>query len=294
MSEKPTRLSDKQLKDQLQSEVKQTQNQKIVVENNFPTEIIELPSKGIPYPEDNPLSSGKVEMKYMTAKEEDILTTQSYIQQGIVLDKLFKALIVSNGEGQTVKYNDLLVGDKNAIMIAARVLGYGKDYTVQIPDPYNNNEMQECLILLDEIEDKPLHDEISKFPNQSEFEFQLPIAKKPITFKLMTHGMERKVDYVIKDIKKKQKRTKDETDRTMSTRLKHLITAIDGKSDSKFIDDFVDNHMLAYDSRMFRKYVTALTPDLDLIYSFVSNETGDEQEMEIPIEVSFFWPDARV
>ena len=89
----------------------------------FPTETIELPSKGLIYPEDNPLSSGTIEMKYMTAKEEDILSNQSYIQNGTVIDKLLKSLIVSK-----INYNDLIVGDKNAIMIAARILGYGKDY----------------------------------------------------------------------------------------------------------------------------------------------------------------------
>ena len=89
----------------------------------IPTETIDLPSKGLIYPSDNPLSSGKIEMKYMTAKEEDILTNQNYIQKGIVLDKLLQALIVSK-----INYSDLIVGDKNAIMVAARVLGYGKDY----------------------------------------------------------------------------------------------------------------------------------------------------------------------
>ena len=233
-------------------------------------------------------------MKYMTAKEEDILTTQSYITQGVVLDKLFQSLIVGNGEGKPIKYNDLLTGDKNAIMVAARVLGYGKDYTVKIPDPFNNDQPQECTIDLTEIEDKPIHKEIKAHPDQAEFEFELPLSKKRITFKLMTHGTEKKIDYALKDIKKKQKRTKDETDRSMSTRLKHMITAIDDEKSQKFIDQFVDNHMMAYDSREFRKYIQAINPDLDLTYLFVSNETGDEQEMEIPIEVSFFWPDARI
>ena len=92
--------------------------------NEFPTEIIELPSKGIVYPESNPLSSGKIEMKYMTAFHEDILTNQNYIKQNIVLDKLLQSLIVSK-----INYNDLLLGDKNALLVAARILGYGKDYT---------------------------------------------------------------------------------------------------------------------------------------------------------------------
>ncbi len=294
MSEKPQRISDKKLKEQLQQEIKQEKNQKVVVENNFPTEIIDLPSKGIPYPEDHPLSSGKIEMKYMTAKEEDILTTQSYIVQGVVLDKLFQSLIVSNGEGEKVKYNDILVGDKNAIMVAARVLGYGKEYKVNIPDPYNNDKPQETLILLNELQDKPLHEEITKYPNNNEFEFELPLSKKRLTFKLMTHGTEKRVEYALKEIKKKQKRVKDETDRNMSTRLKNLITAIDGEKDTKFISDFVDNHLMAYDAREFRNYVKKITPDLELDFTFISDETGDEVEMEIPIEVSFFWPDARV
>ena len=83
----------------------------------FPTEVVELPSKGLIYPKDNPLSSGKIEMKYMTAREEDILTNQNYIQKGIVLDKLLESLIVSK-----VNYKDIIIGDKNALLIASRVL----------------------------------------------------------------------------------------------------------------------------------------------------------------------------
>ena len=90
----------------------------------FPTETVELPSLGLIYPKDNPLSSGKIEMKYMTAKEEDILTNQNYISKGIVLDKLIESLIVSK-----ININDIVIGDKNALLIASRVLGYGKDYS---------------------------------------------------------------------------------------------------------------------------------------------------------------------
>ena len=92
---------------------------------SFPTEVVDLPSKGLVYPETSPLSSGKVEMKYMTAREEDILTNQAYIQKGTVLDKLLESLIVTKG----VNVKDLIVGDKNSLFVAARVLGYGKDYS---------------------------------------------------------------------------------------------------------------------------------------------------------------------
>ena len=95
-----------------------------MAEFKFPTEEVELPSKGLLYPKDSPLSSGKVEIKYMTAKEEDILTNQNYIQKGIVIDKLIESLVVTK-----VNFNDILIGDKDALLIASRILGYGKDYT---------------------------------------------------------------------------------------------------------------------------------------------------------------------
>ena len=106
----------------------------------FPTEVVELPSKGLVYPEDNPLSSGTIEMKYMTAKEEDILTNQNYIKDGTVIDRLMKSLIVSK-----INYDDLIVGDKNAVMVASRILGYGKDYTFK----YNGEEVTVDLSTLE-------------------------------------------------------------------------------------------------------------------------------------------------
>ena len=129
------------------NQAKQQYETNQVRDYKFPTEIIELPSKGLLYPKENPLSSGKVEMKYMTAKEEDILTTQSYIKDGSVLDRLFQSLIISNGEGQPIKYVDLVTGDKNAIMIAARVLGYGKDYEVEIEDPFSGKKQKYVIDL---------------------------------------------------------------------------------------------------------------------------------------------------
>ena len=105
-----------------------------MAEFKIPTEIVTLPSKGLLYPKESPLAKGEIEMKYMTAKEEDILTNVNYIRQGIVLDKLLQALIVT-----PIDYNELLVGDKNAILVAARVLGYGKDYDITYTDE-NGNE----------------------------------------------------------------------------------------------------------------------------------------------------------
>ena len=113
-------------------------------EFKIPTEMVELPSKGLLYPEGHPLAEGKIEMKYMTAREEDILTNQNYIRQGIVIDKLLQSLIMTKFD-----YNDLLIGDKDAIMMAARILGYGKDYKFT----YLGEEITVDLTILEE---KPL------------------------------------------------------------------------------------------------------------------------------------------
>ena len=134
------KLNDEQLKAQVAKQYKKT-------ELKFPTEIIDLPSKGLVYPEGHPLRDGRVEMKYMTAKEEDILSSQSLIKKGIVLDRLFQSLIIGNGEGAPFDYDDLVVGDKNAVMVAARVLGYGKDYDVEINIPQLDEPHRETVDL---------------------------------------------------------------------------------------------------------------------------------------------------
>ena len=138
-------MSDSEIKDKLLSQFKQED----VKKSNFPTEVVPLPSRGLLYPIDHPLADGFIEMKYMTAREEDILTSQNLIKQGVVLDKLFESLIVT-----TVNYGDIYSGDKNAIMVAARLLGYGNDYNVEIDDPFSPGTKQKLTIDLSQIEQK--------------------------------------------------------------------------------------------------------------------------------------------
>jgi hypothetical protein len=238
------------------------------MEKNIPTEIIELPSKGLLYAPENPLSSGKIEMCYMTAKHEDILTNQSYIQKGVVLDKLFQALIVSK-----VDYNDLVTGDKNAIMVAARILGYGKDYTFD----YNGNEYNIDLTKLD---NKPFT-VLNKGVN--EFNYTLSSTGTNITYKILTHGDEQKIQAELDGLKKINKNASPE----LSTRLKYVITSVNEDRDVKTIREFVDNHLLARDSRELRKYIKENQPDVDL--SFFPE--GNSDRVDIPIGLKFFWPD---
>lgn len=239
----------------------------------FPTETVDLPSKGLLYPEDHPLASGKIEMKYMTAKEEDILTNQNYISNGTVLDKLLQSLIITK-----VNYDDLLVGDKNAIMIASRVLGYGKDYEFT----YNG---ESHTVDLSSLENKPL-DESLFTRGQNEFEFQLPYSKTNITFRLLDGHLEKKIEAEIRGLKKINKTASPD----LSTRMKHLITSVEGDSSTKTIRDFVDNYLLARDSRALRQHVSDFQPDIDLEISIMSQ--GEDKVIEIPIGVNFFFPDA--
>ena len=240
----------------------------------FPTEVVELPSKGLIYPKDNPLSSGKIEMKYMTVKEEDILTNTNYIQKGIVLDKLLESLIVSK-----INYNDLITGDKNALLIAARVLGYGKNYEFS----YSGETLSVDLTTL---EDKNLNTKDLIEEGINEFEFSLPNSKTIITFKLLTHGDERSIDRELQGLKKIRKDIIPEA----TTRLKYMITSVDGDREKKTIREFVDNYLLAIDARSLREEIRRVSPDVKLKYY------GDdvEEAITIPVDLTFFWPDARV
>jgi len=246
----------------------------------FPTEIVELPSKGLVYPKDHPLASGKIEMKYMTAKEEDILTNQNYIKQGIVIDKLLQSMIITKFD-----YNDLIVGDKDAIMLAARILGYGKDYTFNY---YSNNleGTDEITVDLTLLKEKIL-DEKLVTKEKNEFHFKLPHTGNEITFKLLTHGDESNIDKEIQSLKKIDKNSNSD----MTTRLRYIILSVNGDYDKKTIREFINYGFLAKDSRAFREYINTISPGVDLKYTH-TYANGEEEDINIPIGVNFFWPDA--
>ena len=244
--------------------------------HQFPTEEVTLPSKGLLYPESSPLSKGVITMKYMTAREEDILTNQNLIANGTVIDKLIESLIVT-----PIDYNDLLVGDKNAILIAARILGYGKDYEFN----YNGEEIS---VDLTSIEDKPLDESLIK-EGKNEFNFTLPTSKKEVTFKFLSHKDEKAIDAELKGLKKLNKNASAE----VSTRLKYLIISVDNDYEKSTIREFVDTQLLAIDSRALRKYIADVQPDTNLTFKHEASN-GDFIDIDIPINLNFFWPDAQV
>jgi hypothetical protein len=243
-------------------------------EKKFPTEVIDLPSEGKLYPKDSPLSSGKLEVKYMTAKEEDILTSANLIKKGLAVEKLLDSLIVT----ENVKIDDLVLGDKNAVMVAARVLAYGPEYTCDITNP-NNGEMMNHTFNLADCPFKKLPTDI----NGNSFSLDLPISKKTIEFKLLTGREEKLIDEELKASSK----TGSDVSPELTTRLRHVILSVDGDTNQSTISNFVIN-MLARDSLVLRQKINAISPDIELKQEVEIG--GDVVEVNIPLTTEFFWP----
>jgi hypothetical protein len=252
-----------------------------MAELKLPTEMVSLPSKGLLYPKESPLAKGEIEMKYMTAREEDILTNQNYIRQGTVVDKLLQSLIVT-----PINYDELLIGDKNAILVAARILGYGAEYSFK----YSNDRGQEIETTVDlsALNEKTIDETLFK-KGINEFSFNLPKSGNTITFKLLTHGDEKKIDAEVKGLLKvKPNETTDVT-----TRMKYMITSINGDRDQKSIREFVDTYLLAPDARALREYYNKIQPDVEMKF-IPEDENYTGEGINIPISLNFFWPDAGV
>jgi hypothetical protein len=253
-------------------------------ENNtkfsFPTETVELPSKGLLYPLDNPLSSGTIEMKYMTAREEDILTNVNFLKQGIAIDKVLQALIKSS-----INYEDLLLCDKNAILISARILAYGKDYSFNYTNS-NTDQEEKITIDLTKFENKEV--DYSLFENKNEFTFTLPHSKNTISFKILSHADSKKIDAEIKGMKKLGNVGE------LTTRLKHQILSVNNDYDTKTIREFVDNYLLSIDANAFRQHVSEITPDLDLKLNFTLSDGTEVKDLSMPFELDFFFPGSRL
>ena len=250
-------------------------------QNQFPTEIIDLPSKGHFYPPESPLSKGEIELKYMTAREEDILTSQTLLRKGVVLEKLLESVIVTEGVG----VDDLLLGDKNAIYVATRILGYGPQYDVEITCPACNAKQRES-INLGQLSTKDIDFE-SFERGKNLFTFELPVSKRVIEWKLLT---QKDADMIEEEMTGLKKHLKSDITYAVTTKLKYVIQSLDGDSNRSKIKSFVDNEFLARDIRAFRKEMDRLTPDVDMTFTFDCASCGAEEDMEVPMGAEFFWP----
>lgn len=255
------------------------QEQSVTEINTFPTETIELPSKGIFYPEHSPLRSGTIEVHYMTAKHEDILTSPNLIQKGVVLDKFIDAIIATKG----VTSADLLIGDLNAVMVAARILGYGKDYEISVECPACGKIVDQN-VNLSELETENVPTESAK----STFTIVLPLSKAEVALKLLTRNDEFAIEKEVKAMKK----VNSEIETESTTRLKYIIQSVNGDTSKTKIWSFVDN-MLIRDVRYLRQQYKSMIPDINFNVP-VECSCGAERTVRLPMGSNFFWPDSRV
>ena len=243
-------------------------------ENKFPSEVIDLPSEGKLYPKEHPCSNGKIEIKYMTAKEEDILTSANLIKKGVVIDTVLNSLIITPG----VNVDDLILGDKNAVMVAARVLAYGPEYKCEVT--LTGGEKIEHVFNLADCPFKKLPEDVT----ENKFETELPISKKKITFKLLSGKDETSISRDLEASRKSGLSVSPE----LTTRLRHTITSVDGDDSTPTINNFVQN-MLARDSIHLRREIKSMTPDIELTQEI--DVGGESVTVDIPMTVTFFWPD---
>lgn len=252
-------------------------------EIKYPSDIIPLPTKGWFYPESSPLSSGEIELKQMTAKEEDILANQELIRKGKVLEKLLDSLIIN----KLIRQEEILVPDKNAIFVAIRRLAYGDDYPVNITCPVCSSP-NKVVIKLNELTSKE-YDFSSHQKGDNNFTFKLPSSGITVTYKLLTHQDEQNIEAELQQIAKISK----ENTKDLTTKLKYVLTSVDGNTDRAAIRKFIDERLTAKDSLALRKHWKEVNPDIDRSFDFKCSNfrCGFERRMDMPIEASFLWPD---
>jgi len=246
---------------------------------DFPTEVITLPSQGKCYPENHPLASGEIEIKYMTAREEEILASQNLIKKGVVLDKLFESIIAD----KSINVDDIIIGDKNAIVLATRILGYGPDYKIEFTG--DDGEKEQISIDLSKVQTKEV--DLSKLNRNNLYEWVTPTTKNVLTFKMLTHGDEKKIET---DVKAMDRLNKGGVSQQLTTRYRYIIQSVDGKEDTKSVVNFINNKFLSKDTRAFRNHLSELQPDMDMVFEYDNPISGEKESNPIPMGIGFFYP----
>jgi len=249
-----------------------------------PTEVVELPSKGIFYPEGHPLcGSEAIEIKHMTAKEEDILTSKTLLKKGLALDRMIQSIVVD----KSINTDSLLSGDRNAIMMSARASAYGEDYVATVSCPSCGSQQKHEFNLLD-ISCLPLgsHKKLNsvvKLPNNN-FELELPRSGVKTEIRMLTGKDEREL------LKKTEKRKREKLSENMLTQQMNLfIVAVNGNTNKRTINQFIQT-MPAFDSRYLRTVYKTVTPDIDSAQEFMCDICDHVAELEVPFTTEFFWP----
>lgn len=282
-------MSDKISRDELFNQRKATEQgyrTSNVMKDDFgweiPVDSAPLPSKGLLYDKDSTLHGREtIDFRAMTAKEEDILMSQAYIKKGIVIDKLLESCIVD----KTINTGELLTGDRNTILVALRVTGFGSGYKTQVTCPHCNyketRDFDLTKLKLKQLNAQPVAQGLN------EFEVHLPITNKTATISLMTSEVENNINETEK--RNKELLGIDPDTNRVTTRLFNVIQSIDGIRDRNKIKKFVEKMPLR-DSRAIRKFITDNEPGIDMSSSYVCNSCNKEAQVTLSLGLNFLWP----
>ena len=249
---------------------------------SVPRDYVMLPSKGRIYPPDSPLHNlEEIEVRHLTAADEDILTSRALLRTGKAIDTMLSNVLMN----KSVNVSDFISGDKNAILTFLRITGYGPEYDVEIDCPGCNESIKHQFDLtkltMRFLDVDPMG------AGENRFEFVLPSGVR-IEFKLLNSAE----DQQISDEQDKLKRTTNSPlEKNITTKYKHQIISVNDKDDQTFINNFVDTMNLR-DSRAFRTYLEEVEPDVDMKQDFKCRMCGHSEEVEIPVTVGFFWPES--
>tara|TARA_R100001079_G_C4437426_1_gene147103 strand:- start:383 stop:1246 length:864 start_codon:yes stop_codon:yes gene_type:complete len=247
-----------------------------------PTEFVDLPSKGLFYPENHPLHKQEsVEIKFMTAKDEDILTSKSYLKKGIAIDKLLQNVIVN----KSIDINSLLSGDKNALIIATRSTGYGSSYQTKIACPACGAQGEIDFDLEEESKVKGSQEvEGVKDNGDGTFVATTPRGNIEVEMKLLDGSSEKKL---LKLTANKKKNNQPES--TLSDQLRMAVVSVGGQTDQMMINMFIRSLPVS-DARYLRDIYSKKMPNVELKHNYECQSCGHEQELEVPFTSDFFWP----
>lgn len=256
------------------------------VEIATPTQVVDLPSKGLFYPKDHPwYGKESVEIRFMTAKDEDILVNKSYIQKGVVLDKLLTNLLID----KKVNLDSILLCDKSALVVAARITGYGSEYIVDMPCPSCAQTSKHTFDLEMFTNDFPDDDKLESaqvtLTENGTFMLELPKTKVSVEFKLLSGADEKRLAQLA-ETKKKQ----NLPDSTLTDQMKQYIVSVDNESEKGFVNKYIDS-MPAFDAKFLRRMYNIVTPSVNNKQEFACSSCGTSQEVEVPLTTTFFWPE---
>lgn len=248
----------------------------------IPIEAVPLPSKGVVYPTDSALYDREtVDIRAMTAREEDILTSRALIKKGTVITELIRSCLVD----KRIDVNKMISGDRNAVMVALRITGYGAEYSAEVDCPACGTKSKQAFDLA-QLPIKSLEVEPVEM-GQNLFEFTLPLTKKVVKFRFLTGADEEE----ILQIQERKKKAGGMSDNLVTTRLQFAIVSIDGKTDKSVISSFIRN-MPAKDSLALRQFIDRNEPGVEMKSYMDCPNCNETSEVKMPLGASFFWPDA--